>query len=64
MKTLLLCGMLHRMYHFVVYVMPENQFISCCLYFLHFLLNEIWWGNLMGKFNGIIRSVRLHILAE
>ena len=58
--------MLHRMYHFVAYVMPGNQFITVVVYIffiLHFLLIESGWGNLMGKFNGIIRSVRLHILA-
>ena len=32
MKTLFLCGMLHRMYHFVAYVMPENQFITFVVY--------------------------------
>ena len=42
----------------------EPIYYRCCLYFLHFLLIENGWGNLMGKFNGIIRSVRLHILAE
>ena len=42
----------------------EPIYYSCCLYFLHFLLIESGWGNLMGKFNRIIRSVRLHILAE
>ena len=42
----------------------EPIYYSCCLYFLHCLLIESGWGNLMGEFNGIIRSVRLHILAE
>ena len=60
MKTLLLCGMLHRMYHFVAYVMPENQFITVVVH----ILTESGWGNLIGKFNGIICSVRLHILVE
>ena len=32
--------------------------------FSSILLIESGWGNLMGKFHGIIRSVRLHILAE
>ena len=50
MKILLLCGMLHQMYHVVAYVMPENQFFySCCLYFHNFLLIKSGLGNLMGK---------------
>ena len=44
--------------------MPKNQFITVGVYFLHLLLIESGWGNLMGKLNGIVRSVRLHILAE
>ena len=56
--------MLNRTYQFVIFVMPENQFITVGnKYFLHFLLIQSGWGNLMGKFNGIIRSVRLHIMA-
>ena len=46
MKTLLLCGMLNRMYHFVAYVMPENQFITVVVYiFSFFFLIESGWGN-------------------
>ena len=47
------------MYYFVAYIMPENHFFTVVVYFLNFLLIKSGWGKLMGKFNGIIRSVRL-----
>ena len=42
MKVLLLCDVLHQMYHVVAYVMPENQFITVVVYiFLIFFLLKV-----------------------
>ena len=61
-KTLLLRGVLHRMYPFCgLYNAREPILNSCCS---HVLLIQSGWGNLMEKCMGLIRSVCLHIMTE